>query len=85
MLSFWPQSFQKNKFFEKKNNKKQKSFSNFQKTGIDVMKLSICYVHAKFWGNLSVFGLKIAKQTATTTYDKHFWLQFSEVLDHLQK
>ena len=34
------------------------------------MKLSIFYAHSKFWGNPSVFGAKIAKQTAKTTYDK---------------
>ena len=47
------------------------------------MKLNICYAHDKFWGNPSVFGLKIATQTAKTTYDK-FLLKFLEVLDHLQ-
>ena len=41
-----------------------------------VMKLSICYAHAKFWGNPSVFGLKITKQTPKTTYDKNFDCNF---------
>ena len=40
------------------------------------MKLSICYAHAKVWGNPSIFGLKIAKQTAKTTYDQMFYSIF---------
>ena len=36
------------------------------------MKTSICYAHAQFWGNPSVFGHKIAEINAKTTYDKIF-------------
>ena len=45
------------------------------------MKTSICYAHAKFWRNSSVFGHKIATQNAKTTYDK-FFIAIFDVLDH---
>ena len=49
------------------------------------MRTSICYAHAKFKGNPSVFGRPIAKNKR----ENYIWpkklLQFLEVPDYLQK
>ena len=49
------------------------------------MKTSICYAHAKFWGDLSVFGHKIARKPAKIAYDKTFDCNFWKFyVDHLK-
>ena len=64
-LDFDRKIFKKNFFFE--NLSKTQKFFEFSETGIYVMKTSICYAHAKFSSNASVFGDRIAKTNAKTT------------------
>ena len=60
------------KLFFRKTYKKQ----FLELNGIYVMKTSICYAHAKFWGDPSVFGHKIARKPAKIAYDKTFDCNF---------
>ena len=74
----------KNQICRKKTIKKPKNLE--WKSGVYVMKQSICYPHTKFWVNPSVFGHKIATRKNCEKYIwQNVWRQFLEVQDHLQK
>ena len=47
--------------------------TTFSKTGIYGLKTGICYTHAKFWGNPSIFGPQIAQKTRKP-YISKFWI-----------
>ena len=75
--------FKKPKFLEKPI-KKTKRFMNFPKTGIYVLQTSICYAHAKFWGNPSIFSPQIAQKKREKHVHQNFEFQFFHVLDYLK-